>query len=84
MQITGKEYRRRIIPTTVNVITYTTTRVKSDTELLLKVWDKRRCFVCCGKFTNGDPLGLAITDQGNKVVCAKCVDELPESYRSST
>jgi len=34
------------------------------------------CYWCRHEFKNGDPLALAMTEVGNKVLCEKCADEL--------
>lgn len=37
-------------------------------------WDA--CFMCHHKFIDGEMMGLANTNQANKVLCAGCCDEI--------
>jgi len=73
MELAGKEYRRRLVPVMVKVKQWKKCWIEykpgGKTE---KIWSKRRCFVCNGKFKHGDNITLTITDQGNKMICPEC------------
>lgn len=38
--------------------------------------NKRHCQKCNGKFAPGDGVSVAITEQGNKLLCPRCVEAL--------
>lgn len=40
MELTGKEYRRRLVPVTIEVKQYVKAFCKNDTKILQKIWDK--------------------------------------------
>lgn len=76
MKITGKEYKRKLVSVEVEVQQFARSFMRVGGPRVKKLWDKRRCFTCGGKFTEGDMVSIALTDKGSKLVCSKCTEEL--------
>jgi len=76
MELIGKEYKRRLIPVKVQVKSYAKSWCKNDSPITKKIWDKRKCFICHGKFAFGETVTIALTDKGNKLICEKCSNKL--------
>lgn len=79
IEIIGKEYQRRLVPVKVQVKQYAKSFVHiGQSYTLAKIWDKRRCFICHGKFKDNTNVTVAITDKGNKLICEECSGALPD------
>ena len=73
MKLIGKEYRRRLVPVEAEVKTLKKSWMQWEpSSKVKKIWEKRRCFICHGKFHEGDSVTIALTDIGNKMICPKC------------
>lgn len=42
-----------------------------------------QCFNCHYRFKNGDKIGLAITDRGNKVLCHQCAKKFESELKGA-
>jgi len=76
IEITGKEYRRRLVPVKVTVRWIVRSLCEVSHKKIKKIWDKRRCFICHGKFNHGEMATILGTDKGNKIICEKCTKNL--------
>lgn len=78
IEIIGKEYQKRLVPVKVQVKQWSKCFIHIDGSFnLAKIWDKRRCFICHGKFKDSTNVTVAITDKGNKLICEGCSNVLP-------
>ena len=81
-KLVGKEYIRKLSSVEVEVTHYCHTICKNDSPSLNKIWDKRRCFICNGRFKDGEKITIALTKKGtNKIICEKCYLSLPEDKK---
>ena len=79
MEITGKEYKKRLVDFKVEATHFLEVKCLIRSELTERIWSKRKCFICRGKFKDGDSPVVVITKIGlNKILCAKCYAKLPE------
>jgi len=77
MKIIGKEYKKKLINSKVEVEHFVKVKCSMKTDLTKFIWSKRKCFICDGKFKDGDKPVVAITKKGmNKIICEKCHLEL--------
>lgn len=74
IKITGKEYQRKLLPLEIVVHSFTKSWVDITGPKIEKIWSKRRCFVCRGKFHHGTKIGIALSNKGNKLICEKCCE----------
>ena len=72
MEIVGKEYKKKLVNSKVEVIHFIKVKCSMKTDLTKSIWNKRKCFICGSKFTDGDRPVVAITKKGNKIICEKC------------
>lgn len=77
MKITGKEMKLRSVNTTVKVTHFFEVKCCLNSEFKKRIWGKRKCFICKGKFKDGDSPVACITKKGlNKIICEKCYSGL--------
>jgi hypothetical protein len=73
MEITGLEYKKKLEMVTVEVTHFIEVKCSISSDLTQRIWSKRKCFVCGGKFKDGDKPVVAITKHPpNKILCEKC------------
>ena len=79
MEIIGKEYKKRLVNSKVEVTHFLKVKCSIYSALTERIWEKRRCFMCGGKFKDGDNPVACITKKGlNKIICEKCYSTLEE------
>jgi len=77
MEIIGKEYKKKLVNSKVEVTHFVKVKCSMKSDLTKLIWNKRKCFICGGKFKNGDSPVAAITKKGmNKIICEKCYSTL--------
>ena len=73
MEIIGKEYKKKLVNFKVEVMHFVKVKCSIKTDITKYMWDKRKCFICGGKFKDGDSPVVCITKKGkNKIICGKC------------
>ena len=73
MEIIGKEFKKRLVDSKVEVTHFVKARCSMKTGLTERIWSKRGCFICGGKFKDGDEPVVCITKKGkNKIICERC------------
>jgi hypothetical protein len=73
MEITGKEYKRKLEMVKVEVTHFLKVKCSFSSPLTQEIWEKRKCFTCGDKFKDGDNPVVAITKHPpNKILCEKC------------
>lgn len=73
MELTGKEYKKRLVDSKVKIIHFVEVKCSMETNLTKLIWGKRKCFICGGKFKDGDSPVVCITKEGaNKIICEEC------------
>ncbi|MBA7549821.1 hypothetical protein ES705_42318 [subsurface metagenome] len=50
MEIIGKEYKKKLIDSKVEVTHFVKVKCSMKTDLTRLIWGKRKCFICGGKF----------------------------------
>jgi len=82
MEIIGKEYKKKLINSKIEVTHFVKVKRSMKTDLTRLIWSKRKCFICGDKFKDGDSPVAAITKKGkNKIICEKCYLGLPEDKK---
>lgn len=75
MEIIGREYRRKLVPVSIEVKHYKKSFAKVNTPTLVKLWGRRKCFCCWKSFKNGDEITIVIpVNYKNIMLCKKCSD----------
>ena len=73
MEIVGKEYKKRLVDSKVEVTHFLKVECRINSDITRRIWERRKCFMCGGKFKDGDTPVAAITKKGlNKILCKKC------------
>lgn len=73
MEITGKEYKEKLMDVKLEVTHFLKVKCSFSSALTQQIWEKRKCFICGGKFKDGDSPVVAITKHSpNKILCEKC------------
>jgi len=79
MEIKGKEYKKRLVDYKVKVTRFLKVKCSIHSDLTKRIWEKRKCFMCGGKFKDGDTPVVCITKKGlNKIICEECYSTLKE------
>ena len=77
MEIIGKEYKRKMVSSKVEITHFVKVKCSMKTDLTRFIWGKRKCFICGGKFKDCDKPVACITKKGmNKIICEKCYSKL--------
>jgi len=77
MEIIGKEYKKRLVGSKVEVTHFLKVKCSINSALTERIWGKRKCFMCGGKFKDGDTPVACITKKGlNKIICEGCCSTL--------
>ena len=81
MKITGLEYKKKMEMTDVEVTHLIKTKCSFNSPLTQRIWEKRKCFICKGKFEDGSNPVVAFTKKGlNKIICEKCFIDSGAKY----
>lgn len=76
-KLVGKEYKRILVDSTVEVTHFFKVKCSIHDILTERIWERRRCFMCGGKFKDGDAPMAAITERGtNKIICEGCYPKI--------
>ena len=82
MEIIGKEYKKKLVSSKIEVTHFIKVKCSIHSDITRFIWSKRKCFICGGKFKDGDNPVAAITKKGmNKIICEKCYLGLPEDRK---
>jgi len=72
-KIEGREFVRKKVTAFVEVTHFVEVKCSMKSDITKVIWGKRRCFICGGKFKDGDTPVACITKKGkNKIICQKC------------
>jgi len=81
MKITGLEYKKRLEMVDIEVTHLVKTKCYFSSPLTQRIWKKRKCFICGGKFEDGSNQVVALTKKGlNKIICEKCFIDSEMEY----
>lgn len=76
MEIIGKEYKEKLTNVKLEVTYFLKVKCSFSSPLTQQIWEKRKCFICGGKFKDGDSPVVAFTKKApNKILCEKCFSE---------
>ena len=81
MKIKGKVLTKVRLEKEVEAYHFTQVQCRIDNLFLDKVWKKRSCFICGGKFKNGDnPVVAFVRHETNKIICEECFNRTGAKY----
>ena len=84
MEITGKEYKKILAISSIDVYAIIPNFMKADYEGRTgNIWDKRKCFICGKKFKQGELVTAMFTKKGiNKLSCSICYQKNKKEWES--
>lgn len=83
MEIVGKEFKKRLVNSKVEVTHFLKVKCNIHSDITRRIWERRKCFICGGKFKDGDNPVVVFTKKEwlikegksrkrNRIICEKC------------